>query len=177
VSRERVKRRTWIWNLVPSAPAKTISTKAEHHVDRAEPESERTSILESNSIIGKGNGKMEERIGELGKELDIDQLLEFTLRAFREKNVIKPTENDRTIVRSLEAESDLPTERSYPTRGVFTVGLLLALIGSLILLPIQIPSTLKFVFGAGFLLVGFSVVINSLVQSRKRSTHTSTVSR
>lgn len=64
-------------------------------------------------------------------------------------------------------------EPGYPTRGVFTVGFLLTLIGSLLLLPIQIPPTLKFVLGVGFLLVGFSVLMNSLVKARKRPTYTS----
>jgi hypothetical protein len=80
------------------------------------------------------------------------------------KNLARAIEVERSRTRKHELE------RSYPMRGVFTVGFLISLIGLLILLPFQLPSFIQFLFGIGFLLIGISVSIASLTRMRKKST-------
>ena len=144
-------------------------------VDLMKPERERTNIMESIRSLDLKIGNIEDKKREISNELENLLHLESFSRSTRKNYVKMLIETDNAIYRNLGIESEGEktgegrTEPAYPTRGVFAIGLLIALIGVMILMPIQVPTNLKLVFGPGLLLVGLSVQISSILQLRGKS--------
>ncbi|MEM2936094.1 MAG: DUF308 domain-containing protein [Candidatus Bathyarchaeia archaeon] len=139
-------------------------------------ENKRIIALESIRLLEQQLDEVEKRRRELSEDLDRVSLLESTLQPLKEQYVEKLRETDRAIYRRFGVELEKPKEvrhePTYPARGVFTVGLLLALIGFLFLFSVEAPLTLKFILGAGFLLVGFSVLISCFARLRRKGAST-----
>ncbi len=135
-------------------------------------ENERIIALESIRLLEQQLDEVGKRRRELGEELDRVSLLESTLQPLKEQYVEKLRDTDRAIYRRFGVELEKPKEvgheRAYPVRGVFTVGLLLALVGFLFLFPVEAPFIIKFILGAGFLLVGFFILISCFAQLRRK---------
>ena len=92
----------------------------------------------------------------------------------RDRYIEKLRETDREFYKRFGVELEKPKEvrheKAHPAQGVFTVGLLLTLIGFLFLFPVEVPLTIKFILGAGFLLVGFFVLISCFARLRRKRT-------
>ena len=135
-------------------------------------ENERTIALESIRLLEQQLDEVRDRRRELGEELDRISLLESTLQPLKEKYVEKLREADRAIYRrfgvELEKPKEVRQERAYPAQGIFTVGFLLAFIGLLFLFSVEAPLTIKYILGAGFLLVGFFVLIGCFTRLRRK---------
>lgn len=141
-------------------------------------ERERTSILESINLFERRIERAEDKKREHIKELENLSNLAPSLQSLKEKQVRKLIETDKEIYNNLGIEprkSDIEEDElapPYPTLGVATVGILMILIGSIILIPLVLPTTIKLVLGIGFLLIGFANLVNSLLHTRKKSTQT-----
>ena len=135
----------------------------------------RTSILESINFVERRIERMEDEKQEHMKELEKLSNLAPSLQSLKEKHVRMLIKTDKVVYDSLGIElrkperGEVEIDRPYPTRGVATIGVLMFLVGSLILLPFEIPITLKFVFGAGFLMIGFAVLISGLLHAGNKS--------
>lgn len=140
-------------------------------------ERERTDILESISFVERKIERIEDEKREHIEELENLSNLAPSFQSLKEKYVKKLIETDRSIYDSLGIEIEeserkgVEIERPYPTRGVATIGILMTIIGFMIFYPFELPTTLQIVFGLGFLLIGFSVLISGLLHTRNKSTH------
>lgn len=141
-------------------------------------ERERTSILESINSIERKIERAEYEKGKHLKELENLSNLVPSFQSLKEEYFKRLIETDKSIHNSLGIEIEKPERekveigRPYPTRGVATIGILMVLLGSMIFYPVEIPTTLQFVFGIGFLLIGLSVLISSLLHTRNKTTRT-----
>ena len=93
-------------------------------------------------------------------------LLERRLRRIerRKMQLIEEMRGIEGVIELKRAERDeIVVERPYPVIGVSTVGFLIVAISLLILFPLELPSMVKYVFGTGFLFIGFSVLVNGLI--------------
>lgn len=139
-------------------------------------ENERTIALESIRLFEQQLDEVGRRRRELSEELDRVSLLESTLQPLKEQYIKKLRETDRAIYTRLGVELEKPKEvgreRAYPARVVFTVGLLLALVGFLFLFPVETLLAIKLILGAVFL-VGFFVSISYFARLRRKRASTS----
>jgi hypothetical protein len=142
-------------------------------------ERKRTSILVSINFIERRIERTEDEKREHLRELESLSNLVPSFQSQREEYIKELIETDKSIHSNLGIEMEnsererFEVERPYPTLGVATIGFLMALIGSMIFYPFELPTTLQFVFGVGFLLIGLSVLISSILHSRIKSTRIS----
>lgn len=135
---------------------------------------ERTSIMDSVNSIERRIERTEDSRREHIKELEAISDLTPSLHSQKESYVKKLIEIDREIHENLGVDSGkqemdkVEVERPYPIRGVTTIGFLIAFLGFLILFPFELPTTLKFMFGAGLLLIGLSVLMGGFLHTRKK---------
>ena len=59
-------------------------------------------------------------------------------------------------------------ENSYPTGGVFILGIIMAVVGLLLLSPLVVPSISSFVAGTGLFILGISVIGAGIISSAKK---------
>ena len=95
---------------------------------------------------------------------------------FSNKNII--IEKSGPLTRTLSPESILDEKRLiapqidpenyYPTGGVFTVGILMTVVGLFLLSPQVLPSIYGFVVGIGFFILGISVIGAGIISSAKK---------
>jgi hypothetical protein len=140
-------------------------------VDR---EKERTNILESINFLNRRLVKIEDRKRQLTEELEYILRMESLSKSLKEQYARRLIETDSAIHNKIGMELEKPKtveyHNDYPIRGVLAVAILIVIVGIIILLPFEIPSTLKFVFGTGVFLVGFATLVISLLQFRKKVT-------
>ncbi len=135
-------------------------------------EKERLNMLESIDFLNRRIGKIEDKKLELTEELEHAMRLENFTKNLKAQYAKRLVETDTALYKKLGIEIEKPSKvqesTGYPFRGVFTMGILLLLVGLVILLPFEIPETLKFVFGIGFLLIGLAVLISGLIQTSRK---------
>ena len=113
-------------------------------------EKERMNMLESIRFLNRRIGKIEDKKLELTEELEHAMRLENFTKNLKAQYAKRLVETDTVLYRKLGIEMEKPSmaqeSAGYPFRGVFTVGILLLLVGLVVLLPFEIPETLKFVY-------------------------------
>ncbi|MEM2110422.1 MAG: hypothetical protein QXX08_00910 [Candidatus Bathyarchaeia archaeon] len=138
-------------------------------VDR---EKERINVLESINFLNRRLEKIEDRKRQLSEELEYTLRLESLSKSLKEQYARRLIETDNAIHSRLGIELEKPKvveyRKDYPIRGVLAIATLMVIVGIIILLPFEVPHTLKFVFGTGVFLVGFATSVISLLQFRKR---------
>jgi len=163
------------------APAEAVTLEEERKPETGlmsleQLENERTTALESIRLFEQQLDEVRRRRRELSDELDRVSLSEATLQPLKEQYVEKLRETDRAIYTRLGVELEKPKEvgreQDYPAVWVFTVGLLLALVGFLLLFPVEAFIAIKLILGA-VLLVGFFVSISYFARLRRKRASTS----
>jgi hypothetical protein len=133
-------------------------------------ESDRTRILEKISYLDRRIKKINDRRREIEEEtqkLFRDKALSEEIKEIYIRRLVK---SDKITHKKFgyKPEVVIPREKSsYPSKGVFAVGLILTFLGIFILFPVRLPLTLRLVFGLGTLIVGFTVIAVSILQLRK----------
>ncbi len=144
--------------------------KAEVELD---PEKSRKIILESIDFLDRRLKKISCRKEILSEELEYALRLESFSTDLKKEYAKRLVESDRSIYKRLGIDIESPKSTqavsTYPFKGVIAFGVLMIILGAFVLWPFDIPLTIRYVFGAGLILVGIGVLLGMIAHSRMSS--------
>jgi hypothetical protein len=153
-----------------SSNSNNLHDLKEEILDSFDLESDRTRILEKINYLDRRIKKNNDRRRKIEEEIQKIFRDKALSEEIKEIYIRRLVESDKIIHKKFgyKPEATMPREKSsYPSKGVFSVGLILTLLGIFILFPVRLPLTLRLVFGLGTLIVGFTVVAVSILKLRK----------
>jgi hypothetical protein len=118
-------------------------------------ESDRSRILEKINYLDRRIKKSIDRKREIEEELHKllrDKALSEELKEIYIRRLVECDKLTHKNFGYVPKLSPKRSESSYPSKGVFSVGLILTLLGIFILFPVRLPLTLRLVFGLGTLI-------------------------